>query len=152
MLIWRHGAQSSTFHVVFFLIFAHLALCAALILANPAAEMRLRLGAIETTFRPRARAQRAFCEAEILARAAALILRGPCDTRVLLNPLNALIAVSNAFTCCAALSRSAFNSAIMSMCSSPGEDCSKYSRNYAARCINLTALSKHRQVPCVPPQ
>ena len=107
----------SSFHVVFFLIFAHLALCAALILANPAAEMRLRLGAIETTFRPRARAQRAFCEAEILARAAALILRGPCDTRVLLNPLNALIAVSNAFTCCAALSRSAFNSAIMSMCS-----------------------------------
>ena len=103
----------SSFHVVFFLIFAHLALCAALILANPAAEMRLRLGAIETTFRPRVRAQRAFCEAEILARAAALILRGPCDTRVLLNPLNALIAVSNAFTCCAALSRSAFNSAIM---------------------------------------
>ena len=50
----------SSFHVVFFLIFAHLALCAALILANPAAEMRLRLGAIETTFRPRARAQRAF--------------------------------------------------------------------------------------------
>jgi hypothetical protein len=81
------------------------------------------LGAIETTFWPRFRAQRAFCEAEILACAAALILRGPCDTRVLFNPLSALIAVSNAFTCCAALSRSAFNCAIMSMCSSPGEDC-----------------------------
>ena len=62
-----------------FLTFAHLARCAALILANPAAEM-WRLGAIETTFWPRARAQRAFCEAEILARAAALILCGPCDT------------------------------------------------------------------------
>src|SRR5438128_11227507 len=53
--------------------------------------------------------------AEILARAAALILWGPCDTRVLLNPLSALIAVSNAFTCCAALSRLAFNSEIISM-------------------------------------
>jgi hypothetical protein len=105
----------SSFHVVFFLIFAHLALCAALILATPAAEMRLRLGAIETTFRPRVRAQRAFCAAEILARAEALILPGPCDTRVLLNPLSARIAVSNAFTCCAALSLSAFNSAIMSI-------------------------------------
>ena len=37
------------------------------------------------------------------------------------NPLSALIAVSNAFTCCAALSLSAFNSAIMSMCSSSSE-------------------------------
>jgi hypothetical protein len=84
-----------------------------------------RLGAIETTFWPRARAQRAFCEAEILARAAALILRGPCDTRVLFIPLSALIAVSNALNCYAALSLSSsvFNSAIMSMCSSPGENC-----------------------------
>ena len=49
----------SSFHVVFFLIFAHLALCAALILANPAAEMR-RLGLMETTFGPLAFAQRAF--------------------------------------------------------------------------------------------
>ena len=73
-----------------------------------------RLGAMETTFRPRARAQRAFCEAEILARAAALIFRGPRD--VLFNPLSALIAVSNAFNCRAALSRSAFNCAIMSIC------------------------------------
>ena len=104
------------------LIFAHLALVTALIRASPAGEIR-RLGAIDTTFWPRVRAQRAFCEAEILARAAALILRGPCDTRVLFNPLSALIAVSSAFTCCAALSRSAFNCAIMSMCSSPGEDC-----------------------------
>src|SRR5439155_10272712 len=94
---------------------AHLARCAALILANPAAEMR-RLGAIETTLWPRARAQRAFCEAEILARAAALIFRGPRTAPVVFNPVSALIAVSNAFTCCAALSRSAFNCAIMSMC------------------------------------
>ena len=123
-------------------MFAHLALCAALILANPAAEMRLRLGAIETTFRPRARAHRAFCEAEILARAAALILRGPCNRRALFIPLSALIAVSRAFTCCAALSRSAFNCAIMSMCSSLGEDCSKYSRNYAALRINVNSTRK----------
>ena len=44
---------------------------------------------------------------------------------MLFNPLSALIAVSNAFTCCAALSLSAFNSAIMSVCSSPGQDCSR---------------------------
>src|SRR5213596_1741212 len=76
-----------------------------------------RLGAIETTFCPRVRAHRAFCEAEILARAAALIVRRPRVAPVLFNPLSALIAVSRAFTCCAALSRPAFNSAIMSMCS-----------------------------------
>src|SRR5207248_4831218 len=67
-----------------------------------------RLGAIETTFCPRVRAHRAFCEAEILARAAALILRGPCDTRVLFNPLSALIAVSNALE----KSKDYFNQAI----------------------------------------
>jgi hypothetical protein len=39
------------------------------------------------------RYQRAFCEAEILARAAALIFRGT-ETRVLFVPLNALIAES----------------------------------------------------------
>src|SRR2546425_5183689 len=99
-----------------FLSLAHLALCAALMLANPAAEMR-RLGAIEITFWPRVRAQRALCAAPILARAAALIVRRPRFAPVLFNPLSALIAVSRALTCCAALSRSAFNCAIMSMCS-----------------------------------
>jgi len=90
---------------------------------QPPAEM-WRLGAIETTSAGLSPwPKRAFCAAEILARAAALILCGPCDMRVLLIPLSALIAVSNAFTCCAALSLSAFNCAIMSMCSSPGEDC-----------------------------
>src|SRR5438876_7732930 len=83
---------------------------------------------METTFWPRVRAQRALCAAEILARAAALIVRRPRLVPVLLNPDSALIAVSRAFTCCAALSRSAFNCAIMSMCSSPGEDCSRYSK------------------------
>src|SRR5437773_7049601 len=84
---------------------------------------------METTFWPRVRAQRALCAAEILARAAALIVRRPrADPPVLFMPLSALIAVSNAFTCCAALSRSAFNCAIMSMCSSPGEDCTRYSK------------------------
>src|SRR5713101_7491180 len=95
-------------------MFAHLALCAALIRARPADEM-CRLGAIETTFWPRVRAHRTFCEAEILARAAALIVRRPRVASVLFNPLSALIAVSRAFICCAALSRSAFNCAIMSM-------------------------------------
>ena len=70
-------------------------------LANPAAEMR-RLGAIEITFWPRVRAQRALCAAAILARAAALIVRRP---HVLFNPLSALIAVSRALTRCAALSQ-----------------------------------------------
>jgi hypothetical protein len=96
------------------LSFAHLARCAARVFAKPAAEMR-GFRRIETTFRPRARAQRAFCEAEIFARAEALILRGPCDPRVF-NPVRAAIAVFSAFTCRAALSRSAFNSASMSMC------------------------------------
>ena|SRR5438094_3474954 len=74
-----------------------------------------RLGAIETTFWPRARAHRAFCEAEILARAAALIVRRPRVARVLFNPLSALIAVSSAFSCRAALSRSVFNCATMTV-------------------------------------
>src|SRR6266478_9136808 len=43
----------------------------------------------------------------------------PCQARVLQQAASALIAVSNAFTCCAALSRSAFNCAIMSK-SPPG--------------------------------
>src|SRR5439155_9768906 len=61
-----------------------------------------RLGAMETTFWPRVRAQRAFCDAEILARAAALILRVPRDTRVLFIPLSALIAgiQSVQLSCC----------------------------------------------------
>src|SRR5437899_12903978 len=67
--------------------------------------------------------------AAMRARPAADILRrGSIVPRVLFIPLSALIAVSRAFTCCAALSRSAFNCAIMSMCSPPGEDCSRYSK------------------------
>jgi len=93
-----------------------------------------RLGAIDTTFWPRARAQRAFCEAEIFLRAAALILRGPGDAHVLFSPLSALIPVSRAFTCCAALCAS------MSMCSSPGEGCSRYSSSYANLCIDVSCL------------
>src|SRR5438046_4111954 len=86
--------------------------------------MRRRLGAIETTFCwPFTLAHLALCAAPIFARAAALIVRRPRVAPVLFNPLSALIAVSNAFTCWAALSRSAFNSKIMSICSSPGEDC-----------------------------
>jgi hypothetical protein len=55
--------------------------------ARPAAEM-CRLGAFETIFCPRVRAHRALCEAEILARAAALRWRGPRDVRVF-NPVSA---------------------------------------------------------------
>src|SRR5690348_1507074 len=84
--------------------FAHLALFAALIRARPAAEI-LRLGAIATTFRcPFTLAQRALCATAILARPAALIVRRPRVALVLFNPLNAPIAVSSAFNCCAALS------------------------------------------------
>jgi hypothetical protein len=97
------------------LCLVHLARCAALMFANPAAEIRC-LAEMETTFCPFCFAQRARCEAAIFARAAALILRGPRDTRVLFNPRSAAIAESRAFTCCAVLSRSAFNSSSMSMC------------------------------------
>src|SRR5438132_2116580 len=100
-----------------------------------------RLGAIETTFCwPFTLAHLALCAAPIFARAAALIVRRPRVAPVLFIPLSALIAVSNAFTCCAALSRSAFNSAIMSMCSSPGEDCSKIEL-----CGSLHQLEEHAQ-------
>src|SRR5438445_13506086 len=53
------------------------------------------------------------------------MVRRPRGPRLVVVPPNAAIAIFRAFTCCAALSRSAFNCAIMSMCSSPGEDCSK---------------------------
>lgn len=61
-----HKAVSS-FQPCRFLILAHFARCAARIFANPAAEIRRRFGAIDTTLWPRVRAQRAFCAAEILA-------------------------------------------------------------------------------------
>jgi len=93
---------------------------------------------METTFWPRVRAQRALCAAEILARAAALIVRRPPVARVLFNPLSALIAVSNALNCCDALSRSAFNCAIMSMCS-PRARIVADTANYAALCINVNS-------------
>ena len=113
-----------------------------------------RLGAIETTFRcPFILAQRALCAAAILARAAALIVQRPRVAPVLFNPLSALIAVSSAFTCWAALSRSAFNCASMSMCSSPGEDCSRYKQKLCGSLHQREqALVKRRQAPCVPPQ
>jgi len=70
--------------------------------------------AIETTL-PRVFAHRAFGDAEILALAAALMVRRPLDPRLVVVPLNASIAISRALTCCAALSRSIFNRAMMSM-------------------------------------
>ena len=83
------------------------------------------------------------------ARPAADILgRGPAadPTPLLFNPLSALIAVSRAFTCCAALSRSAFNCAIMSMCSSPGEDCNRRSATQEALLESAPAYNSPRVV------
>ena len=96
---------------------------------------------METTLWLRVRAQRALCAAAILARAAALIVRRPPVAPVLFNPLSALIAVSNALNCCDALSRSAFNCAIMSMCS-PRARIVADTANYAPLCINVNSTRK----------
>jgi hypothetical protein len=56
---------------------AHRALVAALIFANPAAEIRRLPALIGIILWPFVFDQRAFCAAEIFARADALILRGP---------------------------------------------------------------------------
>src|SRR6266568_6375910 len=113
------------------------------------------LDAIGTTFYcPFTLAHLARAAAAIRALTAADILRR-CSIvpRVLFIPLSALIAVSRAFTCWAALSRSAFNCAIMSMCSSPGEDCSRYKQKLCGSLHQREqALVKRRQAPCVPPQ
>src|SRR5213083_222506 len=104
---------------------------------------------METTFCwPFTLAHLARCAAPIFVRAAALILCGPCDTRVLFNPLSALIAVSRAFTCWAALSRSAFNCAIMSMCSSPDQDCNRRSATQEAMLESAPAYNSPRVVKC----
>src|SRR3989475_11643751 len=78
------GCRGMEFTNVFTVIYllaalhlAHRALVAALIFANPAAEIRRLPALIGTTLWPFVFAQRAFCAAEILARADALILRGP---------------------------------------------------------------------------
>ncbi|HEV2729173.1 MAG TPA: hypothetical protein VGV15_04000 [Terriglobales bacterium] len=93
---------------------AHLALAAALIFARPAAENRRLPALIETTFRPLAFAQRAFCDAEIRARAAALIFRRGLDDPVYV-PAKAATAAFNPFNCRATLFLSVLNSAMMSM-------------------------------------
>src|SRR6266516_364876 len=102
------------------------------------------LEAIGTTFCwPFTLAHLARAAAAMRARPAAVILgRGPAadPTPLLFNPLSALIAVSRAFTCCAALSRSAFNCTSMSMCSSPGEDCSRYKQKL---CGSLHQREQH---------
>src|SRR5437879_13180439 len=103
--------------VIYFLAalhLAHRALVAALIFANPAAEIRRLPALIGTTFWPFVFAQRAFCAAEIFARADALIL-GPCDPPRRSNPLRAVIAVSSTFNCPAIFALSSFNCEMMSM-------------------------------------
>ena len=84
---------------------AHLALAAALIFARPAAENRRLPALIETTFRPLAFAQRAFCDAEIRARAAALIFRRGLDDPAYV-PANATSAAFSPFNWRATLSPS----------------------------------------------
>src|SRR6266702_803279 len=103
------------------------------------------LDAIGTTFYcPFTLAHLARAAAAIRARPAADILRrGSIVPRVLFTPLSALIAVSRAFSCCAALSRSAFNCAIMSMCSSPGEDCTGESGKRALVVSFFQRLTSH---------
>jgi hypothetical protein len=101
------------------LTFAHLARCAALIFANPAAEIR-RFGArLEApSDMPFSLCRRAFCAARILARALALNLRlrrGLVAPSVY-SPANAASAAFSPFNCRVNLSRSAFNSAVMFMC------------------------------------
>ena len=91
---------TNVFTVIYFLAalhLAHRALVAALIFANPAADIRRLPALIGTTLWPFAFAQRAFCAAEIFARADAPILRGPRDPPLRSNPLRAVIAVSSAF-------------------------------------------------------
>src|SRR5438874_6271900 len=108
------------------------------------------LEAIGTTFLcPFTLAHLARAAAAMRARPAADILRrGSIVPRVLFIPLSALIAVSRAFTCCAALSRSAFNCAIMSMCSSPGEDCNRRSATQEALLESAPAYNSPRVVKC----
>src|SRR6266568_5857440 len=106
---------------------AHRALVAALIVANPAAEIRRLPALIGTTLWPFVFAQRAFCAAEILARADALILRGPRDPPRRSNPLRAVIAVSSAFNCPAIFALSSFLSIARRCPLFPprGEDCNR---------------------------
>src|SRR2546425_3758623 len=78
---------------------------------------------IGKTFWPLAFAQRAFRAAEIRARAAADIFRRGLDDPVLYIPAKAASAAFSPFNCRATLSLSAFISAMMSMCSSAGDDC-----------------------------
>ena len=114
--------------VIYFLAalhLAHRALVAALIFANPAAEIRRLPALIGTTLWPFVFAQRAFCAAEIFARADALILRGPRDPPRRSNPLRAVIAVSSAFNCPAIFALSSFNCEMMSMVPPRGEDCNR---------------------------
>ena len=123
-----HASYDRVQSVVYFfavLHLAHRALVAALIFANPAAEIRRLPALIGTTLWPFVFAQRAFCAAEIFARADALILRGPRDPPRRSNPLRAVIAVSSAFNCPAIFALSSFNCEMMSMVPPRGEDCNR---------------------------
>src|SRR2546427_7703409 len=126
------GCRGMEFTNVFTVIYllaalhlAHRALVAALIFANPAAEIRRLPALIGTTLWPFVFAQRACCAAEIFARADALILRGPRDPPQRSNPLRAVIAASSALNCPAIFALSSFNCEMMSIVPPRGEDCNR---------------------------
>ncbi len=109
---------------------------------------------IGTILWPFAFAQRACCAAEIFARAATLILRGPRDVPLRSDPPSALIAVSRAFNCPAIFAPSAFNCEMMSIIPSQGGDCNRvlrYSGPSAARIapFAVQAGPKKDSFPCV---
>jgi hypothetical protein len=114
-----------------FLIFAHLARCAAAIFAFAAADIvrfpfRAPAVADASDFRPLIFAQRALCAAAILARAAAFNRRLP---RPLLlptyEPANAVSAALSLFNCLATRSRSDRKIATMSKFPLAGRNCSR---------------------------
>jgi len=126
---------------------AHRALVAALILANPAAEIRRLPALIGTTLRPFVFAQRAFCAAEIFARADALILRGPRVPPRRSNPLRAVIAVSSAFNCPAIFALSSINCEMMSIVPPRGEDCNRVPALLGANHCTRIALNPNLRLP-----
>jgi hypothetical protein len=139
------GHVSLRMYWIYFFAALHLArraFVAALIFANPAAEIRRLPVLIGTTLWPFAFAQRAFCAAEIFARADALILRGPRDLPRPSNPPRAVIAVSSAFNCPAIFALSSFNCEMMSIVRPRGEDCNRVLRYSGPSAANRTVQSK----------
>ena len=101
---------------------------------------------METTFWPRVRAQRAFCAAEILARAAALIVRRPRVAPVLFNPQSLDRGIQSVDLLCCLVPLSLQLRDYVHVFAS-GEDCSRYSklrgslqREQHAQCVVSAAI------------